>query len=96
MRDCFGDHCLQGVLQRLKTRLLSFTNVTDEVRQMVLNQLDDHIPPPPPESPPLSPSSPAYSPVYWSPSTDDFDESPDDNTATSDSYDTDNELTIIE
>ncbi len=93
-RPVFKD--FEDILQRLKTRLLSFTNVPDEVRQMALNQLDDYIPPPPLDSPPLSPSSPAYSPVYWSSSTDDYDESPDDNDATSDSYDTDDESHIIE
>ncbi len=93
-RPVFKD--FEDILQRLKTRLLSFTNVPDEVRQMALNQLDDYIPPPPPDSPPLSPSSPAYSPVYWSPSTDDYDESTDDNDATSDFYDTDDESNIIE
>ncbi len=44
----------EDILQRLKTRLLSYTDVPDEVRQMALNQLDDHIPPSPPGSPPLT------------------------------------------
>jgi hypothetical protein len=52
-RPVFQD--FEDVLQRLKTRLLSITNVSDEIRQLALNQLDDHIPPPPPGSPPLSP-----------------------------------------
>ncbi len=93
-RPVFKD--FEDILQRLKTRLLSFTDAPNEVRQMALNQLDDHIPPPPPESPPPSPSSPEYSPVYWSPSTDDNDESHDDNEDASDSYNTDDESTIIE
>jgi hypothetical protein len=59
-RPVFKD--FEDILQRLKTRLLSFTNVPDEVRQMALNQLDDYIPPPPPESPPLSPSSQRIAP----------------------------------
>ncbi len=61
-RPVFQD--FEDVLQRLKTRLLSIANVPDDLRQAALNQLDDHIPPPPPGSPPLSPSSPAYSPTY--------------------------------
>ena len=92
-RPVFQD--FEGVLQRLKTRLLSIANVSDDIRQTALNQLDDHIPPPPPGSPPLSPSSPAYSPTYWSPSTNDNDESEADNDE-SDSHNTDNESTIME
>ena len=93
-RPVFQD--FEDALQRLKTRLLSIANVSDNIRQAALNQLDDHIPPPPPGSPPLSPSSPAYSPVYWPPSTDDEDDSPDDSTTTSESYKTEDESTIIE
>jgi hypothetical protein len=83
-RPVFKD--FEDVLQRLKTRLLSLTNVSDELRQMALNQLDDSVPPPPPESesPPLSPSSPEYSPVYWSPSTDENEDYPNTNDDTSD------------
>ena len=78
-RPVFQD--FEDALQRLKTRLLSIANVSDELRQAALNQLDDYIPPPPPESPPLSPSSPAYSPISWSPSTNDDDESEADDDA---------------
>jgi hypothetical protein len=92
-RPVFKD--FEDTLQRLKTRLLSFTNVSDEIRQMALNQLDDSIPPPPPDSPPLSPSSPAYSPVYWSPSTNDDDDSPDENDTTSDSDEADDDESSI-
>jgi hypothetical protein len=93
-RPVFKDY--EEILQSHKTLLLDITNVTDEVRQMALNQLDDSIPPPPPDSPPLSPSSPEYSPVYWSPEPEDNEEESDDQDDTSESYRTDDEFTIIE
>ncbi len=85
----------EDVLNALKTRLLCIANVPDEIRQAALNQLDDCIPPPPPGLPPTCPSSPAYSPVSWSPSTEDNDEYEAED-ASSDSTNLDNESTIIE
>ena len=92
-RPVFND--FEDVLNALKTRLLCIANVPDEIRQAALNQLDDCIPPPPPGLPPPCPSSPAYSPVSWSPSTEDNDEYEADD-APSDSTNLDNESTIIE
>ena len=92
-RPVFND--FEDVLNALKTRLLCIANVPDEIRQAALNQLDDCIPPPPPGLPPTCPSSPAYSPVSWSPSTEDNDEYEADD-APSDSTNLDNESTIIE
>ena len=92
-RPVFND--FEDVLNALKTRLLCIANVPDEIRQAALNQLDDCIPPPPPGLPPTCPSSPTYSPVSWSPSTEDNDEYKADD-APSDSTNLDNESTIIE
>jgi len=92
-RPVFNDY--EEILQRHRTLLIGITNVSDETRQMALNQLDDAIPPPPPDSPPLSPSSPEYSPVYWSPDTEENDETSDDNDATQSSH-TDEEPPIIQ
>ncbi len=93
-RPVFKDY--EEILQRHKTLLIDITNVPDETRQMALNQLDDSIPPPPPGSPPLSPSSPEYSPVYWSPTPETNDEYTDDHDDTSESYETDDESSIID
>ncbi len=92
-RPVFQDFA--DVLNTLKTRLLCIANVSDDIRQAALNQLDDCIPQPPPGSPPSSPLSPAYSPVVWSPSTEDNDESEADDDP-SDSHNIDNESTITE
>ena len=92
-RPVFQDFA--DVLNALKTRLLCIANVSDEIRQAALNQLDDCIPPPPPGLPPTSPSSPAYSPVSWVPSTEDNDESEAEDSP-SDSHDIQNESTITE
>ena len=92
-RPVFQD--FEDVLNALKTRLLCIANVSDDIRQAALNQLDDCIPPPPPGLPPTCPSSPAYSPVSWSPSTEDNDEYEADN-APSDSPNIANESQIIE
>jgi hypothetical protein len=43
------------------------TNVSDETKQQVLNQIDDCLPDEPLYSPPYSPTSPEYSPVLQSP-----------------------------
>jgi hypothetical protein len=43
------------------------TNVSDETKQQVLNQIDDCLPETPPYSPPYSPTSPEYSPALQSP-----------------------------
>jgi hypothetical protein len=91
-RPVFNDY--EEILQRHRTLLIGITNVSDETRQMALNQLDDAIPPPPPDSPPLSPSSPEYSPVYWSPEPEENDETSDDNDATQ-SSNTDDQPPII-
>ena len=92
-RPVFQD--FEDALQRLKTQLLSIANVSDELRQAALNQLNDYIPPPPPGSPPLSPSSPAYSPISWSSSNNEDDESEaDDDASTPDN--TNEELNIME
>ena len=92
-RPVFQD--FEDALQRLKTQLVSIANVSDELRQTALHQLDDYIPPPPPGSPPLSPSSPAYSSISWSPSNNEDDESEADED-TSESYNTDEESIIME
>jgi hypothetical protein len=92
-RPVFNDY--EEILQRHRTLLIGITNVSDETRQMALNQLDDAIPPPPPDSPPLSPSSPEYSPVYWSPDPEENDETSDDNDATQ-SSNTDDQPPIID
>ncbi len=92
-RPVFKDY--EEILQRHRTLLIGITNVSDETRQMTLNQLHDAIPPPPPDSPPLSLSSPEYSPVYWSPEPEDNDETSDDNDATQSSH-TDEEPPIIQ
>ena len=92
-RPVFQD--FEDVLNALKTRLLCIANVSDDIRQAALNQLDDCIPPPPPGLPPTCPSSPAYSPVSWSPSTEDNDEYEAED-APSDSPNIENESTIIE
>ena len=92
-RPVFNDY--EEILQRHRTLLIGITNVSDETRQMALNQLDDAIPPPPPDSPPLSPSSPEYSPVYWSPEPEENDETSDDDHTTQ-SSNTDDQPPIMD
>ncbi len=64
-RAVFLDY--EDIILDQKWALELMTNVSDETKQQVLNQIDDCLPETPPYSPPYSPTSPEYSPALQSP-----------------------------